>query len=116
MSKRIVSTFKQSPATKTGKAAFILSIISICTGPILGISAAVILPLLSDNISEMVGQIAGFSLMILLAFALIAMLVCSVKAFAIGERSWAVMIALALSILSVLFWAFMIVCELLMPH
>lgn len=116
MTKLIISTFKETPKTKIGWSAFILSLVAIFSGPILGISAALIVPSLDNAMGERIGQIFGFSLMIVMFGVLVAMLVCSIKAFRAGERSWAVMLSLVFSVLSVLFWLFMLVGELLFPH
>src|SRR5665647_780806 len=112
MDKMIISTFKETPKTKTGWSALILGVVAIFSGPILGISATLIVPSLDSAAGEHIGQIFGFSLMIVMLGVLVAMLVCSIKAFRAGERSWAVMLALVFSVLSVLFWLFMLVGEL----
>lgn len=117
MSKAIISTFKESPKTKTGKWATGLSFIAILSGPILGVSAALIVPFVSKTSwGDKAGQIVGFSVMIAMFVTIIATLILSIKAFASGERSWGVWLALAFSGLSVLFWTMFIVGELLFPH
>lgn len=116
MPKEIISTFRESPKTKYGKVAFVLSVISICSGPILGISAALIVPSIAKVVSERVGQVFGFMLMIVMVCVLVTLVFCSLKAYRAGERSWQVMVAVALSALTVLFWVFMLVGELLFPH
>lgn len=64
MIKSTISKFNQRPKTKIGWWAFWLSVISVLSGPILGISAAVIVPFISENASDSVGAVAGFGLMI----------------------------------------------------
>lgn len=117
MSNAIISTFKEAPKTKTGKWALGLSLFSILSGPFLGIMAAVVVPFVEDQSwGESAGQVVGFSGMIVVAVALVATLVLSIKAFMSGERSWAVWLALIFSGLSVSFWIFMLIGELVMPH
>lgn len=117
MSKAIISTFKEAPKTKTGKWAIGLSIFCIFSGPFMGIMAALVIPFIDDQSwGESAGQIVGFSAMIVVAVALLATLVLSIKAYLSGERSWAVLLALAFSGLSVCFWLFMLIGELLLPH
>lgn len=116
MNKQIISTFKQTPKTKVGWAAFFLSVISILSGPILGISAAFIVPSVSEASSEVIGQLFGSSMIIILFGIIIAMTIFSIKAYRTGERSWAVILALVLSALSCLFWVFMLVGEIVFPH
>ena len=111
-----ISTFRQTPKTKVGWAAFILACVALCSGPIMGVVAAVVVPFFSLQTNDKVGQIVGFMAMGILAAVLIAMIVCSIKAFAVGERSWAVLLSLAFACLSVLFWTFMIVGEFVFPH
>ena len=113
MDKPVLSSFKEAPATKCGWTAFILSIISLLSGPILGISAAVFVPFIADNFSDKVGQIFGFSLMIIMFVVLITTFVCSIRAFVKKDRSWAVIVALTFSSLSVAFWILMILGEFL---
>lgn len=86
MKKEIISTIKEKPKTKTGWWAFGLSMGAIASGPILGAMAAFVVPFLGNNLSESVGQIAGFSAMILMVSVLIATLVLSIKAYLSGEQ------------------------------
>ena len=104
MARQVLSAVKDKPATKCGWVGFILSLVVICSGPILGISAAVIVPLVSDSVSEKVGPIVGFTIMIILAITLMVTLFCSTRAVIKGERSWAVLFALIISGLAVLYW------------
>lgn len=116
MKKGVISNFKDTPKTKTGWWAFGLSLFSIATGPILGINAAFIVPFLSERVSEEVGLMSGFATMTISLIILVASLFLSIKAYRMGERSWAVWGALILSITSVAFLIFMIVGEFLFPH
>lgn len=117
MSKAIISTFKEAPKTKIGKWALGLSLFSIFSGPFLGIMAAVAVPFVENQSwGENASRVVGFSGIIVAAVALIATLDLSIKAFLSGERSWAVWLALIFSGLSVSFWIFMLIGELVMPH
>lgn len=116
MVKKIISRPKESPATKIGWWAFGLSAVTIMSGPILGISAAVLVPFLSTSVSEKVSIIIGASVAILVILIYLATLVLSIVAFRKGERSWAVLTALTLAGLETIFWIFMIVGEFLFPH
>jgi hypothetical protein len=116
MANKIISEVKDNPKTRIGWWAFYLSIFTIAGGPILGVFAAVISPLLQRTLSEKTGSIIGFSLGIVVILIFIITLILSIVAFKKGERSWAVWTALILSILEACFWVFMIVGELVFPH
>lgn len=116
MSKEIISTFREKPKNKMGWWAFGLAMIIVFSGPILGMSAALLVPLVSNNVSERVGSIVGGSVGFLAVAAYITALVLSIKSYRHGERSWAVMTALAISILVSCFWVFLLVGELAFPH
>lgn len=117
MNYQIISKFRETSKTKAGKWAFGLSIVAILSGPILGVSAAVIVPLINDLAnSELIGQIVGFTVMAMTVTILVSTFALSIRAFTRGERSWQVWLALGFSIASVCFLIFLIVGELLFPH
>lgn len=117
MNKPVISSFKQSPKTKGGKWALGLCFIAFLSGPLLGISAAIIVPFVSKSSwGDTAGVITGFSMMILMVGVIITSLILSINALRKGERSWGVWLAFAFSSLSVLFWILFIIGEFLFPH
>lgn len=112
----IISRFKEKPKLKITWWAFALGLTMIFSGPILGASAALLVPFLSKAISEKAASTVGFSLMILILGVLIAALITSVKSYRKGERSWAMWLGLIPAILASCFWVFMIIGELLFEH
>lgn len=116
MKKPYVSQFKEGPKTKIGKWAFWLSLVTIMSGPILGISAAAFVPFIDDKFSDTASIVVGSSIAIVVVLIFIASLTASIIAFVKRERSWTVWLALVLSSLEALFWIFLLLGELLSPH
>lgn len=116
MEKEVLSTFKEMPKTRLGRWAFGLSLVTIFSGPFLGIFAAILSPFLTKTLNETTAIIVGFCVMAAIIALFFATLICSIKAFRHGERSWAVWLALVLSIIQSCFWAFMLIGELIFPH
>ncbi len=116
MKKPIISKFNELPKTKVAWWAMGLGLTMIFSGPIMGIFAAVIRPLIDITINENVGSLIGFGLIPILFILLISALVCSILAFKRGERSWSMWVGLIPSILACTFWVFMIVGEFFFPH
>ncbi len=116
MGKTIISHFKDKPKTSTGWWAFGLSLATIMSGPILGISAAVVIPFLGRVAGEQLSAMVGFTVVVIVFLVYFLALGLSIKAFRQGERSWAVWTALVLSLLETCFWILMIVGEFLFPH
>lgn len=116
MNKVIISQFRDKPKLKITWWAMWLGLVTLFGGQILGISAALLVPLITKNTSEKVGSSIGFSVMILTFAVLIITLILSIKAYRHGERSWAMWLGLIPAILGCAFWIFMLAGELLFPH
>ncbi len=110
------STLRDMPKTRGGRWAFGLSLGAMLSGPLLGVSAAVLVPFVQNAVGDTASTIFGSAVAVVVVGAFIAALVLSLKAFRSGERSWAVWFALFVSCLIACFWAFMLVGELVSPH
>jgi uncharacterized membrane protein len=104
------------PKTKLEKWAMWLGLLPFFSGPILGISAALVVPLISRTTSEKVASTIGFSLGIGLIVLTITAFVLNILVYRTGNRSLSMWIGLIPSILALLFWIFMIVGEFAFPH
>jgi len=111
-----ISRFRDKPKLKITWWAMGLGLVMIFSGPTLGISAALIVPFLSKNISEKTGSTIGFGLMILMLGVLVAAMATSITAYRRGERSWVMWVGFIPAILGCAFWVFMIVGEFIFPH
>ena len=116
MAKEVLSTFKEKPKLKITWWAMGLGLVMIFSGPILGISAALLVPWLSKTISEKAASTIGFSMIIVMLGIMIAALITGIGAYLKGERSWAMWIGLIPAIIACLFWIFMLVGEFIFPH
>jgi hypothetical protein len=116
MKHKYISKFSQKPKTRLGWWVFGLGLPLLFVGPILGFFASVIRPLLDSSVAELVGQISGIALIILIAADVITATVLGLIAIKKGERSWAVWLGLIPAILALLFFAFMLLGELIFPH
>lgn len=116
MKNEVISKFKEKPKTKIGWWAFGLSMPVIFGGPILGIFAAVIRPLIDKATNEKIGATIGFGFGIIAVLYLITALTLSIMAFRKSERSWFVWTALVLSVIATCFFFFMIIGEFIFPH
>jgi hypothetical protein len=116
MKRKQLSKFGQKPSTKIGWWVLFLGLPLLFMGPILGIFAAAIRPLLDKSISEQVGQVAGFVLITALVVDLVTCIVLGIIALKKGERSWAVWLGFIPAILATLFLLFMVIGEFIFPH
>jgi hypothetical protein len=116
MKKEVISKFKEKPRTKTAWWAMGLGLGTILGGPMLGIFAAVVRPMIDKASSENVGAVAGFGSMIVALILSVSALVTGVCAFKKGERSWVLWVGFVPAILVGAFWVFMIIGEFIFPH
>jgi hypothetical protein len=100
MKHKYISKFSQKPKTRLGWWVFGLGLPLLFVGPILGFFASVI----------------RIALIILIAADVITATVLGLIAIKKGERSWAVWLGLIPAILALLFFAFMLLGELIFPH
>ena len=116
MKREGISKFQEKPRTKTAWWAMGLGLGAILGGPILGIFAAVVRPMIDEASSENVGAVAGFGTIIVVLILLVSALVTGVRAFRKGERSWVLWVGFIPAILAGAFWVFMIIGEFIFPH
>ena len=116
MAKEIISRFKDKPKTKTAWWAMGLGLATILGGPLLGIFAVVLRPILDKASSENIGAVIGFGSMIVALILPVSALVTGVRAFKKGERSWVLWVGFVPAILGGVFWALMIIGEFVYPH
>jgi len=116
MKKEVISKFKEKPRTKTAWWAMGLGLGTILVYPLLGISVAVIRPMIDKASSKNIGAVAGFSSMIVLLILSVSALVTGVLAFKKGERSWVLWVGFVPAILVGALWIFMIIGEFIFPH
>lgn len=116
MEKEIISKFKEKPKTRTAWWAMWLGLSTVLIGPILGIFAAVLRPIIDKASSENIGINIGFGVMVFSLLLFVAALVAGVRAFKKGERSWVLWIGFIPAILVGVFWIFMIVGEFIFPN
>lgn len=114
--KEIISRFDEKPKTKTAWRAMWLGLCTILVGPILGIFAAVLRPIIDKASSESVGATVGFGVGVFLLVFSIAALVAGMRAFKKGERSWVLWAGFIPAILVGAFWIFMVIGEFVFPH
>jgi uncharacterized membrane protein YhaH (DUF805 family) len=88
MDKVVLSKFKEKPKTKTAWWAMGLGLATILGGPILGINAAVINPLITKISNNATASIIGLILVLTILSLSVAALVTGVRAWRSGERSW----------------------------
>jgi len=116
MSKVVISKFKEYPKTRTAWWAMGLGLSTVFAGPILGISAAVLVPAIGWLAGETVGAVVGSGVAILVFSITVAALVAGIRAFRKGERSWVMWIGFVPAIGTGLFWIMMIAGEFAFPH
>jgi len=116
MKAKHLSKFFQKPKTKLGWWVFGLGLPVLFIGPILGLFASVIRPLLDEGTSELIGQISGIVIVLLLIVDIILTTFLGIIAIKKGERSWAFWVGFISAVLAVLFLAFMIIGEFIFPH
>ena len=113
---KIVSTFKEKPKSRIAWRAMWLGLATILIGPILGIFAAVIRPIIDKVAGPTIGIPFGFTAVILTFMLSISAIVTGIRALKSGERSYILWIGFIPALLSGAFWIFMIIGELLFPH
>lgn len=116
MKSKHISKLLQKPKTKLGWWVFGLGLPLLFMGPILGLFAAFIRPLLDSRTSELVGQISGILLIFILLADIITVATLGIIAIKKGERSWAVWLGFIPAILAIAFLAFMLLGEFIFPH
>jgi hypothetical protein len=89
---------------------------AILGGPMLGIFAAVIRPIIDKASSENVGASMGFGAGFVSLVISVSALVTGVRAFKKGERSWVLWVGFVPAILVCAFWVFMVIGEFIFPH
>jgi uncharacterized membrane protein YdcZ (DUF606 family) len=89
---------------------------AILGGPMLGIFAAVIRPIIDKASSENVGASIGFGAGFVSLVISVSALVTGVRAFKKGERSWVLWVGFVPAILVCAFWVFMVIGEFIFPH
>jgi len=93
-----------------------LGLATILVGPILGIFAAVLRPVIDRASSENVGATVGFGVGVFSLILSVSALVAGVIALKKGERSWALWVGFIPAIFVGAFWIFMVVGEFVFPH
>lgn len=116
MKNKIISQFKESPKTRLGWWSFGLSLGAIMAGPILGVFAAIIRPLIDSLTSESVGAAIGFAFGVIIVITIVVDFVLSILSFRRGERSWAVWVALIFSSIAILMIFVLVVGEVAFQH
>ena len=116
MPQEIISKFREKPKNKTAWRAMWLGLATFLIFPALGIFAAIINPLIIRITGERIGMVSGFVMVILSLMLSISALIIGIRAFRQGERSWVLWVGFIPAILVGLFWIFMIVGEILIPH
>jgi len=116
MAKEVISKFREGPKTKIAWWAMGLGLSTFLGGPIMGINAAVIQPMIDKAGGEYLGTVVSFGMMIATLGVLVAALVTGIRALKMGERSWILWIGFVPAALSVAFWLLMIVGEFVFPH
>ena len=116
MSKEVISKFKENPKTKVAWWAMGLGLASVLAGPMLGTSAAVLVPLVEKWFGSSASITVGFVVMGLVLALIITALTLSLKAYFSGERSWAMWVGLVPAVMATLMLVFLILGEFLFPH
>lgn len=86
------------------------------SGPLLGVSAAVIVPFVRDKVNDSVATMFGATVGAVVFTAFVVAFVLSIRAYRKGDRSWVVWFALLVSCLVAGFWVFMLIGEFVFPH
>lgn len=116
MTRVVISKFREKPKTKTAWWAMGLGLATFLGGPIMGINAAVIQPMIAKVGGEYLGTVISFGMMIATLGILIAALIAGIRALKMGERSWTVWVGFVPAVLACVFWLLMVVGELVFPH
>jgi hypothetical protein len=116
MTKGVISKFREKPKTKTAWWAMGLGLATLLGGPIMGVNAAVIQPMIEASGVKYLGTAMSLGLIFAVLGIIIAAFVTSMRALRSGERSWVVWVGFAPAILSSAFWVLMVVGEFVFPH
>lgn len=101
---------------KTTWRAMWLGLASLLVFPLLGVSAAVIVPFADRTAGAAAGAAVGFAVAASGILLSVAAFVAAVRAYGSGERSWVMWLGFLPAMFVALSWALMIVGEFLMPH
>ena len=122
MKKEVISKFKEKPRTKTAWWAMGLGLATIFGGPLLGIFAAFVRPII-DKASMVgrassgnVGAAMGFGSGVISLILSVSAIITGVRAYKKGERSWVLWAGFVPAILVGAFWVFMIIGEFIFSH
>lgn len=112
----VISKFREKPKMKTTWSAMWLGLASLLVFPMLGISAAVIVPFADRTAGEAAGVAVGVAVAASGVLLSVAAFVAAVRAYRRGERSWVMWLGFLPAMFVALSWALMILGEVLMPH
>ena len=116
MNPKVISQFKERPKLCITWWAMGLGLSTVFLGPLLGISAAVIVPALAKAFGEGTSRAFGFNFGLIALLLTIAALVVGSIALRKGERSWVLWLGFIPALLGGAFWLFMIIGEIAFPH
>lgn len=116
MKNAVISKFREKPKTRTAWWAMGLGLATIFGGPVLGVFAAVLRPIIDRAAGENVGVAIGFAVAAVTLILPVAALVTGIRAFRKGERSWVLWVGFVPAMLAGAFWVFMFVGEFLFTH
>lgn len=116
MDKQIISSFKETPKKRISWWTMGLGLASVLIGPLLGLYASVIRPLLSGLIDENRSGAFGLNLGLFSLVISVTAVILGIIALRKGERSWAVWLGFIPALISLVFWLVMIIGELIFPH
>lgn len=116
MKPAIVSYFNERPAHRLTWWAFGLGLPTLFLGPLLGISASLIVPALTRAWGDDTGRAFGLNTGLFALLLTIAAIVVGSISLRRGERSWVLWLGFIPALLAGAFWAFMLVGELVFPH
>jgi len=116
MKHQIISQFKEKPRLRITWWAMGLGLVTLFIGPLLGFSAAVIVPWVASLTGGKTGAAFGFNLGLVALLLTIAALTTGWISLHKGERSWALWLGFIPALLAGAFWVFMIIGEIAFPH
>ncbi len=93
-----------------------LGLATLFVGPVLGTSAAVLVPFAVRTAGNAAGDALGITVAVGCFALTVAAVAAAVRAFRSGERSWVMWVGFVPAMLAVLFWAALVVGELAVPH
>lgn len=112
----IVSHFSDNPVHRLTWWALGLGLPTLLLGPLLGLSASVVLPAIARAWGNATGRSFGINFGLFAFMLTIAAIVVGSISLRRGERSWALWLGFIPALLSGAFWVFMLVGELVFPH